>query len=110
MQLNKTMSEHENNPTPEEPPEGPPEGGFYVVDDETQELLEAAVALIGSLINAQVNDEARNNLRTIADEIAVRFGMDSFDVEEVEYDGEYMLRPLGGVIPDPESEGSTAEN
>ena len=59
-----------DNPTPK-----------YTVDQETRELLEAALNMVSQTATLQIDENSALGLVELCDEIADRFGIDSVDVE-----------------------------
>jgi hypothetical protein len=59
--------------TTEKPP-------YYSVDEETQNLLEAALNLVAQTATLQINEDNANGLLDICDSIAERFGIDSHEI------------------------------
>ena len=53
----------------------------YMVDEETRDLIEAALNCMISLSEAQVNEESAEGILSIADSLAVRFGISRIEVE-----------------------------
>jgi hypothetical protein len=82
----------------------------YIVDDDTRALVEVALNCMVQLSQAQVDEEAAENLITIADALAERFDIDKAEVEEIVHttdDGEeeIIYKPKGGLFnDDPEQE------
>lgn len=74
---------------------------IYTLDDDTLQLIEIALNCMVQLGDAQMDEAARDNLILIADEIAARFAITSYAVEEeVTADGETIYKPKGGVFND----------
>jgi hypothetical protein len=59
--------------TTEKPP-------YYTVDEETQNLLEAALNMVAQTATLQINEDNANGLLDICDSIAERFGIDSHEI------------------------------
>jgi hypothetical protein len=59
--------------TTEKPP-------YYSVDEETQNLLEAALNMVAQTATLQINEDNANGLLDICDSIAERFGIDSHEI------------------------------
>ena len=72
----------------------------YELDEETQSLIEVALNCLVQLSEAQIEQEAGENLVLIANEIAERFGITRIDVLEEQHDGETILKPKGGIFGD----------
>ena len=53
----------------------------YTVDEETRELLEAALNMVSQTATLQIDENSALGLVELCDEIADRFGIDSVDVE-----------------------------
>lgn len=82
----------------------------YIVDAETQELIETALNCIVSLSDAQVDPDSGGALLAIADALAERFGIPRIDVVETVHtddngDEEIIFSPLGrSIMPDTDEE------
>lgn len=89
----------ETNPNEQLPPS-------YVLDDDTMALVEIALNCMITLSDAQLDDDARENLVTIADELANRFNLVSMEVEEASSNDstEIIYKPKGGLFEDDDSE------
>ena len=80
----------------------------YIVDSQTEELLQSVVGCVQILANSQMNERARDDLHLIALELQDRFGLDDeeFRVQELVHtdpdtgDEELIYKPLGGVFND----------
>jgi|14BtaG_2_1085337.scaffolds.fasta_scaffold34175_2 hypothetical protein len=80
----------------------------YIVDSETEALLQSVVGCVQILANSQMNERARDDLHIIALELQDRFGLDDeeFKVQELVHtdpdtgDEELIYKPLGGVFND----------
>ena len=85
----------------------------YIVDSETEALLQSVVGCVQILANSQMNERARDDLHIIALELQDRFGLDDeeFKVQELVHtdpdtgDEELIYKPLGGVFNDEPLEG-----
>jgi fructose-1,6-bisphosphatase/inositol monophosphatase family enzyme len=79
---------------------------LYDVDDETRDIIQVACGLISNLAAVQLDEQARENLLTIADSLAERFAIDSIELEEqihVGEDGEEIIyKPKGGIFNEEE--------
>ena len=53
----------------------------YNVDEQTRDLIEAALNCMISLSEAQINEESAEGILGIADSLAVRFGIARIEVE-----------------------------
>ena len=53
----------------------------YNVDEETRDLIEAALNCMISLSEAQVNPDSAEGILSIADSLAIRFGISRIEVE-----------------------------
>jgi hypothetical protein len=62
-----------DNPTPK-----------YTVDQETRELLEAALNMVSQTATLQIDENSALSLVELCDEIADRFGIESDEVEVVD--------------------------
>ena len=74
----------------------------YILDDDTTYLIESALNCMITLADAQVDEASKDNLELIADEIANRFGINSYKVVETVHtsdDGEeeVIYSPLDGL-------------
>ena len=74
----------------------------YILDDDTTYLIESALNCMITLADAQVDEASKDNLELIADEIANRFGINSYEVVETVHtsdDGEeeVIYSPLDGL-------------
>ena len=82
----------------------------YIVDDATEELLMTALNCMVTLADAQIDPISGEALIAIADEIAERFAIDRFEVEETVHtddngDEEIIYSPKGGsIMPDQEED------
>ena len=99
----------------------------YIVDSQTEALLQSVVGCVQILANSQMNERSRDDLHLIALELQDRFGLDDeeFKVQELVHtdpdtgDEELIYKPLGGVFNDepieerdedsPEAEGPAPE-
>ena len=77
----------------------------YIVDDATEELLMTALNCMITLSDAQIDPAAGDALAAIADELALRFAINRYEVEETVHtddngEEEIIYKPKGGVIPD----------
>ena len=59
--------------TTEKPP-------YYDIDDETRELLEAALNMVAQTATLQIHEDSALGLLEICDSIAERFGIDSHEI------------------------------
>lgn len=79
---------------------------LYEVDDETRDLIQVVCGLVSNLAAVQLDEQARENLLTIADGLAERFAIDSIELEEqihVGEDGEEIIyKPKGGIFNEEE--------
>jgi fructose-1,6-bisphosphatase/inositol monophosphatase family enzyme len=79
---------------------------LYDVDDETRDIIQVACGLISNLAAVQLDEQARENLLTIADSLAERFAIDSIELEEqihIGEDGEEIIyKPKGGIFNEEE--------
>ena len=77
--LLKKLSDHQDN-TP-----------IYEVDEETRELIEAALNMVAQTATLQLNEESATGLLEICDAIAERFGIDSHEIavkdDQPDYEG-----------------------
>ena len=91
--MNEDAEHNEATPTP------PPS---YVLDDDTMSLVEIALNCMITLSDAQLDDDARENLVVIADELANRFNLVSMEVEEAASNDstEIIYKPKGGLFED----------
>lgn len=83
----------------------------YQVDEETQELLEAALNCLVRLSDAQVSDEGIDGLLSIAEQLSEAFGIQQLDAE-VHYNEsgeEIIYKPRGGLFGNDEDEDDDDE-
>ena len=82
----------------------PPEKIVYTnIDSDTIALIEVALNCMNTLADAQMLEQSRDDLLTIADELGFRFGIAAIQLEdtgEVDEEGEKIYKPLGGVFND----------
>ena len=57
---------------------------YYTVDDETSALLEALLNIVGGVADLQMDDDAREDLYAMGDDLATRFGVASVRVTSEE--------------------------
>jgi hypothetical protein len=82
----------------------------YILDAETQELIETALNCIVSLSDAQIDPNSGEALMAIADALAERFGIPRIDVVETVHtddngDEEIIFSPKSGsILPDTDEE------
>ena len=95
-----------NNDNHDDDDSSPEETPVYIVDDATEELLMTALNCMVTLADAQIDPISGEALIAIADEIAERFAIDRFEVEETVHtddngDEEIIYSPKGGsIMPD----------
>ena len=77
-----------------------PQDNSYVLDDETQKLIEIALNCMVSLADAQMLEQAREDLLVCADELARVFNIPHVDVVESHHGDEIIYKPRGGVFND----------
>ena len=53
---------------------------YYEVDDETRELIEAALNMVAQTATLQIHEDSALGLLEICDSIAERFGIDSHEI------------------------------
>lgn len=84
--------------------ENTPEKIVYTnIDADTLALIEVALNCMNTLADAQMLEQSRDDLLTIADELGFRFGIAAIQLEdtgEVDEQGEKIYKPLGGVFND----------
>lgn len=84
--------------------ENTPEKIVYTnIDADTIALIEVALNCMNTLADAQMLEQSRDDLLTIADELGFRFGIAALELEdtgEVDEQGEKIYKPLGGVFND----------
>jgi hypothetical protein len=99
MNNNNDDDDEDHDDSPEETP-------VYIVDDATEELLMTALNCMVTLADAQIDPMSGDALIAIADEIAERFAIDRFEVEETVHtddngEEEIIYSPKGGsIMPD----------
>ena len=79
----------------EEPP-------LYLLDTDTTALIESALNCMITLADAQIDETSKDNLELIADELAARFGINSYKIVETVHTGddgleEVIYSPQGGL-------------
>jgi hypothetical protein len=88
----------------------------YMVDDDTRDLIEAALNCMISLSEAQVNPDSAEGILGIADSLAIRFGISRIEVEQEVHteDGvdEVIYKPKDSIfksrlLDDDEEAGTT---
>ena len=77
-----------------------PQDNSYVLDDETQKLIEIALNCMVSLADAQMLEQARDDLLICADELARVFNVPHIDVVESHHGDEIIYKPKGGIFDD----------
>ncbi len=83
----------------------PAAGPQYELDEETQGLIEVALNCLMTLADAQLDEDARQNLVTIGDALADAFGIAQLELEQDTTDsGEVIYRPKGGLFNDEDEE------
>lgn len=85
------MDEANETPTP-----------IYNLDEDTQNLIEVALNCMVQLSEAQLEENAKENLLLICDEIALRFGIARMEVLEELHGDEVIYKPRGGIFNDEE--------
>lgn len=78
----------------------------YVLDDETQKLIEIALNCMVQLADAQILEQARDDLMVCADELARVFNIPHVDVVEQHHGDEIIYKPRKGIFGDEEEEDS----
>jgi hypothetical protein len=85
-------------------PNIPPEKIVYTnIDADTLALIEVALNCMNTLADAQMIEQSRDDLLTIADELGFRFGIAAIELEDtgdVDEEGEKIYKPIGGVFND----------
>lgn len=81
----------------------------YSVDEDTLELLEAALNCLVTLSESQLDETAAMGLIGIADALADRFNINRHELEETTFrtddgDEEIIYKPRGGVMNDEDDE------
>jgi len=99
--------DHEDNEDDDDSSET--ETPVYIVDDDTEELLMTALNCMITLADAQIDPISGDSLVAIADEIALRFAINRFEVEETIHTDdngveEIIFKPKGGILPDADTE------
>ena len=77
-----------------------PQDNSYVLDDETLKLIEIALNCMVQLADAQILEQAREDLLLCADELARVFNVPHIDVVESHHGDEIIYKPRGGVFGD----------
>jgi hypothetical protein len=74
----------------------------YNVDEQTRDLIEAALNCLISLSEAQIAEESAEGILGIADSLAVRFGISRIEVEQelhtTEDGDEVIYRPRDSIF------------
>jgi hypothetical protein len=74
----------------------------YNVDEQTRDLIEAALNCMISLSEAQINEESAEGILGIADSLAVRFGIARIEVEQevhtTDEGSELIYRPKDSIF------------
>ena len=75
----------------------------YFVDEHTEELIHAALNSMVAVADCQVDEASATALLVLADELALRFGIDRFEVLETVHtddngDEEIIYTPKSGSI------------
>ena len=75
----------------------------YNVDEQTRDLIEAALNCMISLSEAQISEESAEGILGIADSLAVRFGIARIEVEQELHvtddgDGEVIYKPKDSIF------------
>ena len=76
----------------------------YVLDDETQKLIEIALNCMVQLADAQILEQARDDLMVCADELARVFNIPHVDVVEQHHGDEIIYKPRKGIFGDEEED------
>jgi hypothetical protein len=80
----------------------------YILDAQTQELIEATLNCLVTLADTQILEEGHDAILAIADELALRFGIERLEVEETVHttdDGdEIIYKPKDGLFNDDDEE------
>lgn len=83
-----------------------PQDNSYVLDDETLKLIEIALNCMVQLADAQILEQAREDLLVCADELARVFNVPHIDVVESHHGDEIIYKPRKGIFGDEEEEDS----
>ena len=81
-----------------------PQDNSYVLDDETLKLIEIALNCMVSLADAQMLEQAREDLLLCADELARVFNVPHIDVVESHHGDEIIYKPRKGIFGDEEED------
>ena len=79
---------------------------LYIVDTDTESLIHAALNSMVTISDCQVDEASATALLVLADELALRFGIDRFEVVETIHtdhngDEEIIYTPKSGsIIPE----------
>ena len=76
----------------------------YILDDETASMVAVACDCMLQLADAQLSEEARENLHTIVEGLAYRFALESMEIVEQQHGDEIIYSPKGGLFNDDEPE------
>jgi len=79
-----------------------PQDNSYILDEETEKLIEIALNCMVQLADAQMLDQAREDLLLCADELARVFNITAQEVIEQHHGDEIIYKPKGGLFDDEE--------
>ncbi len=57
---------------------------YYELDVETRDMLESALNVLGGVADLQMDDDSREDMYALGDELATRFGVASIRVDATE--------------------------
>tara|TARA_B110000503_G_scaffold141916_1_gene236991 strand:- start:740 stop:1042 length:303 start_codon:yes stop_codon:yes gene_type:complete len=80
---------------------------FYEVDEQTRQIIEAALNCLLHFSDAQIDEDSALGLQVIAEDLALRFGIDRIELEETQHEDEIIYKPKGGFFNDDEDEDQT---
>ena len=80
----------------------PNQDNSYILDEETEKLIEVALNCMVQLADAQILEQARDDLLLCADELARVFNITAQEVIEQHHGDEIIYKPKGGLFDDEE--------
>ena len=83
-----------------------PQDNSYILDEETEKLIEIALNCMVQLADAQMLEQAREDLLLCADELARVFNITAQEVIEQHHGDEIIYKPRKGIFGDEEEEDS----
>lgn len=83
------------------------------IDSDTLRILEVVLNCMNQLADAQIQEQDRQDLITIADELGLRFGIQAIELEEtpdLDDNGDVIYKPKGGLFNDDDDTVSDSIN